>query len=331
MTTQTEIGPRRDVEVHLNGRMLGAMLAEDVRRGLTSDPKYLPPRYFYDTAGSALFEQITRLPEYYLTRVERQIIASNADELMDLVRPYEIVELGSGSPSKIRRLLDSNGHAPHVERYVPVDLDEGGVRSTARAVGQSYPWIDVSGIVGDFERHLGRVPSHIGRRLVAFFGSTIGNLDPAERREFLRGVRGLLEPGDRFLLGVDLVKEVGVMEAAYNDGARVTEEFNRNILRVVNRGVDADFLPEAFQHKAFYNASASRIEMHLVPESLQTVRLRDLGLTIQVSPGESIWTESSYKFTRESATSLLRDVDLHLERWYTDDEGMFALALAAAR
>jgi L-histidine N-alpha-methyltransferase len=324
------LASRYHVDVHVDDELLRSALADDARRGLTERPRSLPPRYFYDGVGSALFERITRLPEYYLTRAERQIIDTWAPEVIGSVRPREIVELGSGSATKLRALLAAAGRpAADVERYVPMDVDAGTVVAAARALTDRYPFLHVHGVVGDFERHLPHVPSPVGRRLVLFLGSTIGNLDPVPRRALLRAVRRLLGPSDRFLLGVDLKKDRAVLEAAYNDGAGITAAFNRNILRVVNRGLGADFRPDAFEHRARWDATASRIEMHLAPDTPQTVRLSALGLTIELVPGETIWTESSYKFTRESTRTDLAHAGLTLERWQTDRDGLFALALAA--
>jgi len=308
--------------------MLMKALAADALRGLTTFPKSLPPKYFYDAVGSALFERITGLPEYYLTRTEEEILAARARELMREVDPRDIVELGAGSGTKVRRLLDARHDARAPLRYVPVDVDAETMAAAARRLLRDYAALHVHGVVGDFERHLVHVPPAQGRRLVVFLGSTVGNLDPPARHELFIQVRGLLRPGDRVLLGMDLVKERGVIEAAYNDVAGVTREFNRNVLRVVNRGLDGDFRPEAFRHHAFFNEDASRIEMHLVPPARQTVHLRAIGLTVEVSPHESIWTESSYKFTRASAGAMLAAAGLAPLAWYTDAGERFALALA---
>ncbi len=320
---------RYQVDVHMDEQSRLGDLADDVRRGLTAHPKVLPPKYFYDTRGSGLFERITHLPEYYLTRVEARLLDALAPELMRGVTPGDIVELGSGCSAKTRQLLEAMNGSRRATRYVPVDVDLDTLEVTAARLIKDYPFLRVHAIVGDFERHLTGVPVRAGPRLVLFLGSTIGNLDPPARHHLLDQVRRLLAPGDRFLLGVDLVKDVRLLEAAYNDAAGVTREFNRNILRVVNRGVGGDFRPEVFRHVAFYNDAAARIEMHLVPTSRQTVRLRRLGLTIDVSPEESIWTESSYKFTRRSTQEILEGAGLRMERWHADAENRFALALAS--
>ncbi len=305
-------------------------LEEDARRGLTASPKTLPSKYFYDAIGSRLFEDITKVPEYYLTRTEAALLESLAPGLMLELAPVDIVELGAGSSSKTRRLLDARNGLREPIRYVPIDVDELTVEAAATQLIADYPFLHVHAVVGDFERHLEHVPFPAGRRLVLFLGSTIGNLDPPARQRLLAHVRSLLRtPEDRFLLGVDLVKDVALLEAAYNDASGVTREFNRNILSVVNRGVEGDFRPEAFRHVAFYNEAEARIEMHLVPDSTQDVRLRRLGLDIRVSPDESIWTESCYKFSRDSVQAMLEDAGLRLDRWHVDPDAYFAVAVAA--
>jgi len=303
-------------------------LGEDVRRGLAAERKTLPCKYFYDERGSELFERITELPEYYQTRTELGILASIADELIADFGFQELVELGSGSATKTRILLDAMDRRDRLVRYVPFDVSEAMLRSSAADLLGRYSGLVVHGVIGDFQCHLGEVPPPRGRRLVIFLGSTIGNLDGDARHAFLSAVRQLLGPGDAFLLGVDLVKDVAVLEAAYDDSAGVTAEFNRNILRVVNRELAADFNPDAFRHLAFYNRAEDRIEMHLVAERAQCVRVAALDLTFEIAPDETIWTEISCKFTRESAAAMLTDAGMSLARWYTDPHDRFGLALA---
>jgi L-histidine N-alpha-methyltransferase len=316
------------LDVHVDARGLARALARDVRAGLTASPKTLPAKYFYDEAGSELFERITELPEYYPTRAEAEILERIVPNLMPALAPRDIVELGAGAGVKIRRFLDAAIASSGPLRYVPFDVDAKTTRAAARRLLHDYVPLRIHGVVGDFERHLSRVPPPEGRRLVLFLGSTIGNLDAPARLAMLREIRRLMRTGDRLLLGVDLVKDTGVLEAAYDDAAGVTAEFNRNVLRVINRALDADFRPEAFRHVAFYNDAESRIEMHLVPDTTQTVRVRRLGLTVTIAAGESIWTESSYKFTRASVTAMLADAGLPLREWYTDPGERFAVALA---
>ena len=319
---------RYRVDVHTDEQRQQQHLEEDVRRGLTGRPKSLPPKYFYDRAGSLLFERITELPEYYPTRTESALLAEILPGLLGEFLPDDIVEIGSGNSEKTRRILDAVSRGGRPVRYVPLDVDRLTLETTAERLLHDYPNLTVHAVVGDFERDLGHVPAPAGRRLAMFLGSTIGNLDEPAQRRLLASLRGLLaDPGDRLLLGVDLVKDVKTLEAAYDDSAGVTGEFNRNILRVVNRGVDGDFDPAAFRHVAFYNEAAARIEMHLVAESAQAVRLRRLGLTIRFRRGEAIWTESSYKFTRPGVEALLDATGLRLHRWHVDPANHFALAL----
>lgn len=318
------------MDVHVDGQGSHAELASDALAGLTANQKHLLPKYFYDDHGSYLFEQITLLPEYYPTRAERALLGQIAEGLMDSVAPVEIVELGSGSSAKTRVLLSTESAASRLRCYVPFDVSEGIVQSSARELLADYPFLSVHGVIGDFDRHLGSVPQAAGRRLVLFLGGTIGNFDPSARVAFLRSVRELLGLDDRLLIGVDLVKEKAVVEAAYNDSAGVTAEFNRNVLHVLNRELAADFDPGAFEHTAFFNEQESRIEMHLVPTATQSVRIRDIGLTLEVRAGESIWTESSYKFTEDSIAEALAAGGLELERFYTNaiEAELFGLVLA---
>jgi L-histidine N-alpha-methyltransferase len=318
---------RYRIDVHADGDARLKAMAEDVRNGLSVRPRSLPPKYFYDATGSQLFDDITRLPEYYLTRVEEALLDRLAPQLMGTLTPTDIVELGSGFSMKTRRLLAARGDTPL--RYTAMDIDEATVAASAARLLEEDARLEIHAVVGDFERHLVHVPTAGGRRLVLFLGSTIGNLDPPSRVALLTQVRGLLRRGDRLLLGVDLVKERATLEAAYNDAAGVTAAFNRNILRVVNRALGADFRPEAFRHRAFYNATEARIEMHLVSERRQTVRIPSIGLRIELEPAEMIWTESSYKFTRTSAAGMLADAALRLHAWHIDAEQRFALALAS--
>jgi len=306
-----------------------ARLARDVQRGLTARPRWLPPKYFYDTAGAALFDRITTLPEYYLTRAEEAILAAEAAALVRRLEPREIVELGPGACHKVRRFLDAADHGRAV-RYVPFDVGAATLDQARDALAREYPALDVRPVAGDFEHDLDRVPPPAGRRLVLFLGSTIGNLDPPASQRLLGAIRRMLGPDGRLLLGLDLVKDRAVLEAAYNDAAGVTAAFNRNILNVVNRGLDGDFRPDAFQHHAFYNDAASRIEMHLVAGAPQRVRLRRLELGFDFEAGECIWTESSYKYTRASVVAMLRASALAEEAWFTDGDGRFGLVLARA-
>jgi len=241
----------------------------------------------------------------------------------------ELVELGSGSSTKTRVLLDAMERAKLLRRYVPFDVSAEMLQASCVDLLERYASMSVDAVVGDFQRHLDVVPPPDGNRLVIFLGSTIGNLEADERARFLGDVRRLLGERGSFLLGVDLVKDVRVLHAAYNDAAGVTAEFNRNILRVVNNGLDADFDPEAYRHVAFYDADKARIEMHLASERDQQARVRKLGLELAIKADETIWTEISCKFTRESTASMLAEAGLNINHWYTDPQDLFALALAS--
>jgi len=315
------------LDVHADETEFLARMVHDIHRGLTATPRMLPPKYFYDDAGGELFERITELPEYYLTRAEESILGDVGADVMAKLRPRDVVELGPGSCRKVRWLFDPLADAEDV-RYVAVDVGRDSLVQAVTALGDRYPKLHVHAVVGDFERHLDCLPLPVGRRLALFLGSTIGNFDPAPRRALLAQIRRLLGADGRLLLGVDLVKDRGVLDAAYNDAAGVTAEFNRNILRVVNRAVDADFVPEKWRHHAFYNVAASRIEMHLLTDVPQRVILGKLGVKLDFDTGEGIWTENSYKFTRESVEAMLAEAGLALDEWYTDVDRRFGLVLA---
>ncbi|HEY7039784.1 MAG TPA: L-histidine N(alpha)-methyltransferase [Methylomirabilota bacterium] len=321
---------RYQVDVYTDEAAQQRRLEDDVRRGLTARQKSLPAKYFYDRAGSLLFERITDLPEYYPTRTESALLQEIVPGLIGEILPDDIVEIGAGASEKTQRVLDAVTAGGHPVRYVPLDVDRVTLEVSAARLLTRYPSLSVHAVVGDFERDLAHVPPPHGRRLVMFLGSTIGNLDARPRHRLLTGLRDLLPAsGDRLLLGVDLVKDVKILEAAYDDAAGVTRDFNRNILNVINRGVDGDFEPETFRHRAFYNEAASRIEMHLVADSARTVKLGRLGLSIRFRPGEDIWTENSYKFTRDGVETMLGGAALRLARWYVDPANYFALAVAA--
>lgn len=307
------------VDLHLSATAERA-LADDVLDGLTRPFKELPPKHFYDTRGSELFEAICAQPEYYPTRTELAILEARSDELMDGMD--ELVELGSGATTKARLLLA--GADAH--RYVPVDVSESVVRAAGDELADLG--VDVHGVVGDVERHLDRLPTPAGRRAVAFLGGTIGNFPPGSRRRFLRSVGRLLEPGDRLLLGTDLVKEPTLIEAAYNDAAGVTAEFNRNVLAVVNRELDGDFDLDAFEHVAFFDRSREWVEMRLRALTPQRVRIDALDLTVDFGHREELRTEISAKFTRERIAADLAAAGLRLEALVTDPRDWFAVSVA---
>ncbi len=303
-------------------------MARDVTVGLDATPRSLPPKYFYDGAGSDLFEQITRLPEYYQTRTETAILESTAAAVMAEVQPVELVELGSGASRKTRVLLEQM-HAVHAGpvTYVPFDVSEDAVVGAAEALTADYGWLQVHGIVGDFDHHLTRVPRR-GRRLVAFLGSTIGNLDPDAQVDLLRDVHDMLQPGDAFLLGVDLVKDVGVLVPAYDDAAGVTAAFNRNVLHNLNTTLGADFEPDRFDHVARWSEDHQRIEMWLRATERMSVHVKDLDLEVVFEEGEEIHTEISSKFTEESVRARLGAAGLQVARFDTDPDGLFAVVLS---
>jgi L-histidine N-alpha-methyltransferase len=315
------------VDVHVVPEDLRAALRADVATGLTSVPKELPPKWFYDERGSDLFDRITRLPDYYPTRCERSILESHADEVAELTNADTLVELGSGTSEKTHLLLDALADSGRLRRIVAFDVSEATLRAAARGLAREYPEAEVHAIVGDFERHLATLPGG-GRRLVAFLGGTIGNLAPKARAQFLSDVAAVLDPGDSLLLGTDLVKDVPRLIAAYDDPSGVTAEFNRNVLRVVNRELGADFVPERFTHVARFDADEEWVEMWLRAEGAQRVVVADLGLAVGYADGEAMRTEISAKFRRSGVEAELGDADLALARWWTDADGDFAVSLS---
>jgi L-histidine N-alpha-methyltransferase len=324
--TTTE--PQIEIDVHLaaNG---GATMAHEVRRGLSMDLKELAPKYFYDELGSQLFERITELPEYYPSRAERAILAHRSPEIVDVAgSPGTLIELGSGSAAKTRHLLSAMQDAGCLDTYCPVDISEEITHETARNLVEEYPGLAIRGIVCDFEHDLERIPSGGGGRLIAFLGGTIGNLYPVARRDFLRRLASLLEPDDRILLGTDLIKEPARLEAAYDDSQGVTAEFNKNVLRVLNRDLGADFDVDAFEHVARYDSDEARMDIRLRSLTDQAVRLDGLDLTVSFAAGEEMRTEISSKFTRERLESVYEESGLELSGWFTDPAEDYALSLA---
>jgi L-histidine Nalpha-methyltransferase len=303
-------------------------LADDVLDGLTRPLKELPPKHFYDTRGSELFDAICELPEYYPTRTERGILAACAARIVADTGAGELVELGSGSARKTRVLLDAMSEAGTLVRYVPVDVSEAALRDSAAQLVEEYPGLRVHGLVGDFERHLGLLPDPGAPRLMCFLGGTIGNFPPGSRRRFLRGLAKRLGDDGHLLLGVDLVKDPQLIEAAYDDPAGVTAQFNRNVLRVINRELDADFDVDAFEHVAFFDREREWIEMRLRACSRQRVTIGALPLTIEFAPREELRTEISAKFTRARLEGDLAAAGMELAGWFTDEREWFATALA---
>jgi L-histidine N-alpha-methyltransferase len=315
------------IDVHLGPADLDAALRDDVLRGLTATPKRLSPKWHYDAAGSALFDQITRLPEYYLTRCERVILEAHANEIAREARAGTLIELGSGTSAKTRLLLTAMRDARTLERFVPFDVDESTLRAAAAAVVEEYPGIAVHAVVGDFERHLPLLPRG-GTRMAAFLGSTIGNLEPAVRTRFLADLARTLVPGDSLLLGVDLVKPPERILAAYDDPGGITAEFSRNVLRVLNRRLGADFDAESFDHVARWDAEHECVDIRLRARTAQAVQIARLGLEVQFGAGEEIHTEISAKFRRDRIAVELREAGLEVRRWWTDPDEGFGVALA---
>ena len=318
------------VDVRLTLVARADSLRADVRTGLTRSPKELPPKWFYDERGSALFDEITRLPEYYLTRAERTILAERAEEIASVSAAETLVELGSGTCEKTRFLLDALRAGGTLRSYVPFDVSESALRDAGRSLAADYPGVDVTGVVGDFELHLRPLP-RAGRRLVAFLGGTIGNLAPTSRARFLSTLRQELEAGEGLLLGADLVKDAGRLVRAYDDSAGVTAEFNRNVLSVLNRELGADFVLERFEHVARWDAEREWIEMRLRSERDQRVGVPALELEVAFAQGEEMRTEISAKFRRAGLECELAGARFDVVRWWTDRDGDFALALAVAR
>ncbi len=311
-----------------DGRFL-AELRADVRAGLTAAPKTLPPKYFYDARGSELFDEITRLPEYYPTRTETAILRQYAAEIAGLARCESLVELGSGTSAKTRLLLRALADGGMLREFVPFDMDPVVLAGAAGALAAEYPGLRIAPFVGDFERDLGAIPAG-GGRMIAFLGSTIGNLGPPDRAAFLKQIGAALRPGDTFLLGTDLVKEAGRLQRAYDDGAGVTALFNRNILTVVNRELGADFAVAQFGHVAIWDAANEWIEMRLRAEREQRVTIGDLDLTVTFAAGEELRTEISAKFRRAGVEAELAAAGLEMIRFWTDAGGDFGLTLARA-
>ncbi|MFF0450797.1 L-histidine N(alpha)-methyltransferase [Streptomyces sp. NPDC004609] len=302
----------------------GAALRADVLHGLTRTPKALPPKWFYDARGSELFEEITRLPEYYPTRAEREILIGRAPEIAAATGARTLVELGSGSSEKTRHLLRE---LTGLHSYVPVDVSESALTGAAEALLEAHPSLHVHALIADFTRGL-VLPGTPGPRLVAFLGGTIGNLLPAERAEFLRSVRTLLEPGDALLLGTDLVKDASVLVRAYDDAAGVTAAFNKNVLAVLARELDADVDPDDFDHVALWDRDHEWIEMRLRARTALSVKIPELDLVVPFEAGEELRTEVSAKFRQEGVRAELAAADMELARWWTDSAGRFALSLA---
>jgi L-histidine N-alpha-methyltransferase len=314
-----------DLESH-RGDVTGELRA-DVLAGLTAEQKWLPPKWFYDADGSELFEKITALPEYYPTRSEREVLAARAGDVAKLTGAHTLVELGSGSSEKTRLLLDAlTGHGT-LESFVPLDVSESALAEAAEAIAADYPKLEVRGVVGDFTRHLGLLPG--GRpRVVAFLGGTIGNFLPEDRTSFLQSVREVLDEGEWLLLGTDLVKDRETLERAYDDAAGVTAAFNRNVLRVINTRLGANFDLDAFEHVSHWDEHNEWIEMRLRARRALTVDIPGAGLVVRFAEGEHIRTEISAKFRPGGVEAELKAAGFGLERWWTDSQQRFGVSLA---
>jgi L-histidine Nalpha-methyltransferase len=317
------------VDIYLTPDHAERSLRRDARLGLTSSPKWLPPKWFYDARGSDLFEQITRLPEYYPTRAEASILAAHAADIAARTGAHTLVELGSGSSEKTRLLLDALAQEGTLREYVPLDVSESALRDAVTVMHGDYPMLAIHGVVGDFTQHLDRIPGQ-APRMVAFLGGTIGNLFPDERATFLGELRDTLAPGEWLLLGTDLVKNPDVLVPAYDDAAGVTAAFNRNVLAVLNRELGADFDVENYEHVAIWDPENEWIEMRLRAAAAAQVTLSVLALDIVLENGEEIRTEISAKFRKEGIERELATAGFSVDCWWTDPEGRFALSLARA-
>jgi len=335
-TTSASVGYSTSVESRLKIQYLqqptpkvASPAGSDVVKGLTNHPKYLSPRYFYDDRGSELFEQICELPEYYLTRTETVILQHCAEEIANITGACELIELGSGSSTKTRILLDAYQHKGYPLRYLPIDVSAGILEASARQLLVDYPSLQVHALAGTYEQALGQLQqSELPNRIIGFIGSTLGNLNPQECDDFLSQITAALQLGEYFLLGVDLQKPKDILEAAYNDSAGVTAAFNLNILNHLNRRFDGNFDLNKFEHWAFYNETKHQIEMHLRSLESQTVELRSLNLKIDFEKGETINTEISRKFDINGIQELLKSKGFLPQKVWTDDNQWFGLILS---
>ncbi|MGW4489564.1 L-histidine N(alpha)-methyltransferase [Amycolatopsis sp. NPDC004368] len=316
-----------EVDLESHHRDVAGELRADVRAGLTAERKWLPPKWFYDAEGSELFEKITELPEYYPTRSEREVLAARAGDIARLTDAHTLVELGSGSSEKTRLLLDALTEHGTLESFVPLDVSESALAEAAEAIAGDYPKLAVRGVVGDFTQHLNLLPG-TAPRVVAFLGGTIGNFLPADRATFLRSVRDVLDEGEWLLLGTDLVKDPETLERAYDDAAGVTAAFNRNVLRVINARLGANFDLDAFEHVSHWDAEHEWIEMWLRARHEVTVDIPGADLRVHFAAGEHIRTEISAKFRPAGVGSELAAAGFAVERWWTDSQQRFGVSLA---
>ena len=318
-TACTSIKPARDIPD----------IVEDVRIGLLSAPRSLPPKYFYDKRGSQLFEQICDTPEYYPTRIEEKLLSRHSEEIIAQVKPSEIMELGSGNAQKTRRLFDACEQIEHICTYAPLDVCEPMLENVSEQLQSEYDWLNVYPLLGDYHAGLQHLPETQGTRLYVFLGGTIGNFYPEQAQDFIKEIKATMQPGDYLLLGADRVKENHLLDAAYNDEQGITAEFNLNLLHVLNRELKADFNPEYFEHRAKFNSVHNRIEMYLLCTQDHIVRLQKLNEEIIFHQGDSILTEVSHKFTSDGLEELLQESGLNICRHYEPDNQYFSLILAS--
>lgn len=312
---------------HLAADAAYRALCDDVLDGLQRFPKVLPPKWFYDAYGSELFDRITRLPEYYPTRAEAEILDAESPAIAAATGADTLVELGSGTSQKTRMLLDALRDAGTLRRFVPFDVDAVMLETAGAGIQHDYPGVEIAAVCGDFEQHLAEIPGG-GRRLFVFLGSTIGNLTAEPRAGLLAELAAVLQPGDALLLGTDLVKDTDRLTRAYDDAAGVTAAFNRNVLAVINRELEADFDIDAFTHVARWNAEAERMEMSLRAGTAQSVHIAALDLTVEFAAEEEVRTEVSCKFRPDAVAAELAAAGLRRTRWWTDAAGDFGLSLA---
>jgi len=315
------------IDVHLSADEVRSQMRTDALAGLQGDEKSIPPVWFYDQRGSRLFEEITQLPEYYPTRAERALLEAHATAIAELSKADTLVELGAGACDKTRVLLTALQETGMLSRYVPFDVSDDFVRSAVTALSREYDALDIHVVIGDFHQHLGEIPSE-GRRMIAFLGGTIGNLDPAQRARFLFDLNCTMSSDDSLLLGTDLVKDPSRLVAAYDDAAGVTADFNRNVLRVLNEQLGGNFDPDNFRHVALWNEQQQWIEMRLRAEAAAEVSLADAGITVRFDEGEDLLTEISAKFTPERVARELSEAGFVVEEMWGAEDGEFLLSLA---
>ncbi len=316
-TVCTSIRPARNVP----------SIAEDIRAGLLTVPRNLPPKYFYDERGSQLFEQICDAPEYYPTRTEEKLLSHHSKEIINQVRPTEIMELGSGNAQKTRHLFDACEENEHTCSYRPIDVCEPMLETVSEQLQSDYGWLDVKPLLGDYHAGLEHLPKTHGTRLYVFLGGTIGNFYPGQAQDFIKEIKSTMQPGDYLLLGADRIKENHLLDAAYNDEQGITAEFNLNILQVLNRELKANFNPENFEHRAEFNVEHNRIEMHVVCTHDHIVDIQELDEKITFQKGDSILTEISHKFTSDGLEKLIEESGLNICQHYEPDNQYFSLIL----